>query len=200
LQNQQSWGSPRYGGAGKIQSWPAPSLDVIANREARKRMKHFWIVLASLCVLGLLGGSVCGQTAEIKSFGAKLYSIKEISHFSMDDQRFAALTDAQKRSLIESRDDLIALLRAIQNNGDVRTYASPEMVQKYKNSIALAASIIEPETSILAAGVSDFALVDRQTIQLSFFALLSSEGSIIVSEKAAVLKETDSGWRVAELK
>jgi hypothetical protein len=74
------------------------------------------------------------------------------------------------------------------------------MVQKYKNSIALAASIIEPETSILAAGVSDFALVDRQTIQLSFFALLSSEGSIIVSEKAAVLKETDSGWRVAELK
>jgi hypothetical protein len=163
-------------------------------------MKHHWIALASLCVLGLLSGSICGQTAEIKSFDVKLYSIKEISHFGIGDQRFAGLTDAQKRSLFESQDDLIALLRAIQNNHDVRTYASPEMVRKYKTSIALAASIIEPETEILAAGVSDFTLVDKQTIKLNFFALLSSEGNIIVSEKAAVLKETDSGWRVAELK
>lgn len=163
-------------------------------------MKHYWTVLARLCVLGILGGSLCGQTAELKSFDAKLYSIKEISHFSIDDQRFAALTDAQKRSLIESRDDLIALLQGIQDNRDVRTYATPEMVHKYKTSIALAASIIEPETSILAAGVSDFALVDKQTIKLNFFTLLSSEGNIIVSERAAVLRKTDSGWGVAEVK
>lgn len=163
-------------------------------------MKHYWIVLATLCVLGTLGESLCGQTAELKSFDTKLYTIKEISHFSIDDQRLAALTDVQKRSLIESRDDLIALLEAIQNNRDARTYALPEMVHKYKTSIALAASIIEPETSILAAGVSDFALIDNQTIKLNFFALLSSEGNIIVSEKTAVLRTTDSGWRVAEVK
>jgi hypothetical protein len=163
-------------------------------------MNHHWTVLARLCVLGVLGGSLCGQTADLKSFGTKIYSIKEISHFSIDDQRFAALTDAEKRSLIESRDDLIALLQGIQDNRDVRTYATPEMVRRHKTSAALAASILEPETSILAAGVSDFALVDKQTIKLNFFALVSSEGNIIVSERVAVLKKTDSGWGVAEVK
>jgi len=59
--------------------------------------------------------------------------------------------------------------------------------------------MIEPETSILAAGVSDFTLVGTRTIRLNFFAVVSSEGNIVVSEKTAVLKETDSGWRFAGL-
>jgi hypothetical protein len=159
-------------------------------------MKCRWVALATLCALSVLGRSASSQTTEEKSFEAKMYSIEAISHFGIDDHRFAALTDTQRRSLVESRNDLIAMLQAIQHKRDVTTYASREMVHKFETSTALAASIIDPETSILAAGVSDFALVDKGTIRLNFFALVSSEGNMIVSEKAAVLKETDSGWRV----
>ncbi len=160
-------------------------------------MKHRWMGIAAIIALALLGRSVCGQAAERESFEGKMYSIERVSHFGIDDDRFAALTDSQRRSLVEARNDLIAMFQAIQHNGDVTRYASPEMVAKYKTSTALAASLIEPETSILAAGVSNFALVGKGTIRLNFFAVLSSEGNIIISEKTAVLKEADSGWSVA---
>jgi len=162
-------------------------------------MKHKWMALAAIVALGLLAQSAYGQTSERESFETKMYSIEAISHFGVGDEKFAALTDAQKRGLIESRKDLIDMLQAIQHRRDVRRYATPEMVGKYKTSTALAASMIDPETSILAAGVSDFALVGTRTIRLNFFAVVSSEGNIVVSEKTAVLKETDSGWRFAGL-
>jgi len=159
-------------------------------------MKHCLVAVATLCALGALGRGADGQAAERKSFEREMYSLETISNFGVGDQRFAALTETQRKALIESRNDLIAMLQAIQHRRDATKYASPGMVQKYGTSIGLAASIIDPETSILAAGVSDFAFVDKETIRLNFFAVLSSEGNIVVSEKAAVLKETDSGWRV----
>ena len=155
--------------------------------------------MASLCMLSILGRTTYGQTTERKSFEARIYSIEVISHFGVNDEKFAALTDAQKRGVVEARNDLMDILQAIEHRRDVTRYATPEMVGKYKTSTALAASMIDPETSILAAGVSDFALAGTRTIRLNFFAVVSSEGSIVVSEKTAVLKETDSGWRFAGL-
>jgi hypothetical protein len=162
-------------------------------------MRNRWVALASLCIVGVLGPTMCGQTAERKSFEERIYSIEAISHFDVSDERFAALSNAQKRGLAEARNDLMDMLQAIEHRRDVTRYATPEMVGKYKTSAALAASMIDPETSILAAGISDFALVGTRTIRLNFFAVVSSEGNIVVSEKTAVLKETDSGWRFAGL-
>jgi hypothetical protein len=137
---------------------------------------------------------------DLKSFEAKMYSIEDIHHFALGPERFASLTEAQKRSLVESRNDFIALEEAIEYGGDVTKYVSPEMVRKYGTSTALVASMIAPETSILAAGVSECAFVDKGTIRLETFAVVFSEGYILVNEIAVVLKETDSGWRVAEFK
>jgi len=151
-------------------------------------MKHRWMVLTCACVLGVLGRGARGQTTEQKSFDAKMYSIEAIDHFGTGDEKYAALTDMQKRSLVEARNDLMDMLQAIQHKRDVTKYVSQGM--------ALVGSIIDPETSILAAGISEFDFVDKGAIRLKFFALVFSEGNIVVSEKAAVLKSTDSGWRV----
>jgi hypothetical protein len=160
-------------------------------------MKSCPLAIALLLAIGFLAGTTRGQTMERKSFEAKMYSIEAIDHFGVSDDKFAALTDVQKQGLVEARNDLIALLRAIQYRRDVTKFVTHEMVSKYRTSSALAASLIAPETSILAAGVSDFALVDKGIIKLNFFAMVSSEGDIVVSEKTAVLKDTDSGWRFA---
>ena len=162
-------------------------------------MKHGWLALASLCVLGVLGRAAHGQIAERQSFEAKLYSIEAISHFAVNDEKFAGLTEVQRRSLIEARNDLMGMMQAIQHRRDVTRYVTPEMVGKYKTSAALAASIMDAETSMLAAGVSDFSFVDAGTIKLNFFVVVSSEGNIVVSEKTAVLKQVDSAWRFARL-
>jgi hypothetical protein len=160
-------------------------------------MRHRWLLLAAIVGASLSAGSACAQTTEKKAFEGKMYSIETVSHFGIAADRFAAMTEAQRRSLVEARNDLMPMLQAIQHKRDVMRYASREMVGKYGTSAAIAASVIEAETSILAVGLSDFALVDKRTIKLNFFAVLSSEGNILVSEKTAVLKQTDSGWRVA---
>lgn len=162
-------------------------------------MKHCWIVVASLCLLSILDPNTYGQTAERKSFEAKIFSIEAISHFGVSDEKFAALTEVQRGSLIAARSNLMDMLQAIEHRRDVRRYATPEIVAKYKTSSALAASMIESEASILAAGVSDFSFAETGTIKLNFFAVVSSEGNIVVSEKTAVLKEVDSAWRFAGL-
>jgi hypothetical protein len=128
-----------------------------------------------------------------------MYSIEAISHFGVSDDKFAALTEVQRRSLIEARSNLMDMLQSIQHRRDVRRYVTPEMLGKYKTSAALAASVTDAETSLLAAGVSDFSLVDAGTIKLNFFAVVSSEGNIVVSEKTAVIKRVDSVWRFAGL-
>lgn len=162
-------------------------------------MKNRWLALASLCILGVLSRATYSQTMQRESFETKIYSIEAVSHFGVSDDKFAALTDAQKENLVDARNNLMNMLQAIEHRGDVTMYATPETVAKYKGSAPLAASIIDSETSILAAGVSDFTLVGTETIKLKFFALVSSEGSIVVSEKTAVLKKTSSGWRFATL-
>src|ERR1017187_2494323 len=163
------------------------------------KMKHGWLALASLCVLGVLGRAASGQTAERESFEARMYSIEAISHFGVSDEKFAALTEVQRRSLIEAPSNLMNMLQAIQHRRDVTRYVTPEMVGRYKTSAALAASIMDAETSMLAAGISDFSFVDAGTIKLNFFAVVSSEGNVVVSEKTAVLKQVDSTWRFARL-
>lgn len=151
------------------------------------------VAFLALCV----GQSTFGQTITKNSFETKMYSIEPISHFGLDDQRFAALTEAEKHNLLESRDDLIEMLSAIQMKRDAMQYVTSSMAHKYGTSTALAQSLVEPETSMLAAGISDFSLIDTRTIKLHFFVAAFSEGSIVVSEKSAVLNKAESGWRVA---
>ncbi len=162
-------------------------------------MKRRWVSVASLFMLSILGQGLYGQATERKSFEAKMYSIEEISHFGVSDEKFAAVTEAQRRSLIEARSDLMGMLQAIQRRRDVTRYVTPQMVGKYTTSAALAASIIEAETSMLAAGVSDFSFANARTVKLNFFVVVSSEGNIVVSEKTAVLTQVDSTWRFAGL-
>jgi len=162
-------------------------------------MKHVSKVLVVAWASLLLGHGAFSQTIGEKPFETKMFSIEAISHLGIDDHRFAALSDVQKRSLVEARNDLMDMLQAVEHRRDVTRYATPEMVGKYKTSNALAASMIEPETSILAAGVSDFSFVGTRTIRLHLFAVVSSEGNVVVSEKTAVLKEVDSSWRLAGL-
>ena len=155
--------------------------------------KVLLVVWASLW----LGHNAFSQTLSKKEFEAKMYSIEAISHFGLYPEKFASLSDSNKQNLLASRDDLMSLLRAIEQKRDALAFVTHDLAQKYHSSTELAASLVEQETSILAAGVTDFDLIDGGAIRLHFFAVISSEGTLTVSEKSAILKKSDSGWRVA---
>jgi hypothetical protein len=150
-------------------------------------------------VMLLLASAAIGQDASQGSFENKLYSISEFNHFGLDPQQFAALTDTDQKNLLAARDALIGLLRAIETNSSVSSFVSSELLKRYKNSADLVASLIEPETSIHAAGISDFTLGKHGEIHFHFFAVVFSEGNMAVSEKSATIQNSDRGWRVATI-
>jgi hypothetical protein len=156
-------------------------------------------------LLMLVWGVACfphvtfGQTIDKLSFEKKMYSVTPISNFGLDPERFAELSDSQKKDILSSRDVLVALMKAIETKSDISNYITPEMNKKYKSSTALAASIVDPETLIMAAGVTDFTFIAGGTdIQLHFFAVTFSEGTIAVSEKSAIVRKVGSNWRIAK--
>jgi hypothetical protein len=154
-------------------------------------------VLIFACTLLSLGSTAAAQGSPQDVFEDKLYSLSEIKHFNLDPQQFAALSDADKKNLLRARDTLVALFKAIEVNEPTLSYIAPELAKKYKDSAALAAVLIEPETSIHAIGVTEFKLLKQGEIRLTFFAVVFSEGTMAVSEKSAILKKIDSSWRVA---
>lgn len=159
-------------------------------------MRYRLGVVTSLCMASALAQTVYSQTTDRKSFEAKLFAMQTMNHFTVSDEKFAGLTDTQKTSLIDARNDLMDMLDSIEHRRDIKKYVAPDLIAKYKTSTSLAASFIDSETSIVAAGISDFSYVEPKTIKLHFFAVVSAEGDIVVSEKTAVLKEFDSMWRV----
>ena len=142
---------------------------------------------------------VLSQATSDGSFDAKLYSITQLDHFSVDPQRLAALTAEDKANLLASRDTLVGLLGAIKKKGPITPYVTTELSKKYRDSGAFAASVLEPETFLLAACVTNFTLNSQKEIKLDFFAITDSEGTITASETSATIKNEGNGWRVARI-
>lgn len=149
------------------------------------------------CTLLFLGSTAAAQGTSQEVFEDKLYSLTEIKHFNLDPQQFAALSDADKKNVLQARDTLVALFKAIERNKPALSYVTPELAKRYKDSASLAAGLIEPETSIHAIGVTEFKLLNEGEIRLGFFAVVFSEGTMAVSEKSAILKKIGSSWCVA---
>jgi hypothetical protein len=150
----------------------------------------------SSCLLFIVGCAFAQTTAN-GSFEAKLYSIAQLKHFSLDDRRFAALSETDKTNLLQCRSVLVNLFGALERQSHVLQYLAPELAAKYKTPDALAASLIEPETSVLAVGVGDFTLKKDGRVRLEFFAITDSEGTITASEMFATLRRVGSSWRVS---
>ena len=90
------------------------------------------------------------------------------------------------------------MFQAIEKGGETLKYVTPELARRYRNADALAGSIMDRETSIIAAGVTDFSFMNgRAGIRLQYFALIFSEGSLLVREKSASFRRSGGEWRVA---
>ena len=155
-------------------------------------------IVSCALLFALAPRSLC-QTKDDRSFDAKLYAITQLDHFAVDPQRLAALSEEDKANLLASREILISLLKAIKNNAPITPYVTTELSKKYKDSSAFAASVLEPETTLLAAGVTNFTMNSQTEIKLDFFAITDSEGTITASETSAVIKNEGQGWRVGRV-
>jgi hypothetical protein len=114
--------------------------------------------LSLLSSLLVLVSCAIAQATTKGSFEKEIYSIAQLKHFSLDDQRLAALSESDKTNVLQCRAVLVNLFRSLEQGSAVSQYLAPELTAKYRTPDALAAALIDPETSVLAVGVSDFTL------------------------------------------
>jgi hypothetical protein len=153
--------------------------------------------LSPVLSLLVLASCALAQTTASRSFEDKLYSIAQLRHFSLGDQRLAALSESDKANVLQCRAVLVELFRSLEKKSAVSQYLTPELAGKYKTPDALAAALTDPETSVLAIGVSDFTLEGDGQIRLQFFGIADSEGAITASEMFATLRRAGSSWQIS---
>jgi len=152
------------------------------------------LMLASLLLVGIRVEP--GEISEREAFDRKMYSVIPLHNFGTNPQQFASLDDGKKQSLLACRDVLLSLFRALDTNGDISKFLTPELSKKYRTG----ADFVDPETSLEEVGILDWDFVSRETeIQLRFVAIVYSEGNWIFSKNTAILKKSGSGWRISKL-
>lgn len=164
-------------------------------------MKEFLKILAILGVSVASAQATLGQATEQRSFEKRMYSVSQLSFFGSDPQEFAGLSVDDQRNLLQCRRVLMALLQDVETGADARKYLTKDLARTYETPTAFASSLVESETSLVAAGVTEFSVEpDRSQVNLHFFVVTFSEGNMYASEMTATLRKSASDWRISRLK
>lgn len=156
------------------------------------------VVMLGICVLSI--SQAAAQSSDRKSFATKIFSVSELSHFGIDQQRFNQLTASDKSNLLLARVVVIAFLRDIQSGGNVFQHIAPSLANKYNSRDEFVATVLAWETSLHAVGVTDFRFLHgKKEIQLDCFVVSTSEGTMVVNEMKVTLSKFASKWRIISI-
>lgn len=162
-------------------------------------MKRAEFIISCICVFVLANCGVAAGT-EKDSFDASVYGVAEISHFHSTPERFSGMTAAQRDGVVAAKIALTKFLTAIQSkDGKPRQYISKELAAKFPTKRQLAASLLDEETSIVAFLIEDFEISESNTeAKLRVAVISSSEGTMVITSKSAVLDEIGSDWKITK--
>jgi hypothetical protein len=157
-------------------------------------------VLCLLSLLTLTQGAVA-QSLSQERFEAKFYGVSEISRFGIDKERFDELTQSQREGVLQGKKVLFDVLKAIQDkNGRPNAYLADSLNKKYPTKQLFAQSVMDEETSLIALIVSDFSVdTEGHQVELAFSVVSSSEGTMVVNQKKALLQAVGSTWKLVRI-
>jgi hypothetical protein len=155
--------------------------------------------LLALCLVLGMGDRVAAQPGVPQAFHDRIFAVAPLGRFPTDSRAFSGLSPMDKHDVAACRDVLMGLLDSLQTGGDALQYLTPEFAGQYKTTGDVLTSLMAPVRSLMAAGITTFDFVDERTgIELRFFVLAQSEeGTLVVSQQAAVFRKVGSKWRVA---
>jgi hypothetical protein len=155
------------------------------------------------CLIALLW--VTTASAALDSTGAFSASFSEpirISGFGLDRQRIARLTASDRANLLAARFALGEFFRRLQNPAaDLKELTTVGYAHRFRDELDMRKTLIDPETSILEIGITDFRLrQNKSSVELRFYALVSSEGTLVANEGSADLIGEAGAWRIDKVK
>lgn len=154
-----------------------------------------------IMVVMMLSRSVFAQAMTQQSFESNFYALSQISYFGLDKTRYDSLTTAQRNSVLRARGVLLAVLKALQDReGRTAEYLTDSLNKEFPTKRSFAQSLLDDETSLIGLIVTDFAIDgNNKRIELTFSAIVSTEGTIITAKKKAVLVGIGSSWKLASI-
>jgi hypothetical protein len=171
------------------------NLLLISETRIPRGLQRFFIFISFLF---LFPGFVnAGEKNEVALYEKELFAPQVISNFGMGDERFRSLTAVQKRDLLEAKKTLISFLKATQvPDADLSRFLGRGLLAKYKSRHELLDKLLGQETEIHLAAITWFELGQDSALNLHYYVVLSSEGSLLLREDSAKLKKQGSYWEV----
>jgi hypothetical protein len=154
-----------------------------------------WIILLWATSAAIAGDSTAAFS---RSFAEPI----RVSGFGLDSRKVAELKAGDIASLEAAKSTLGQFFRKLMEPGaDLLGLTTAAYAHSYHDQMAMRKALIDPETSILEVGVTDFNLQQNgRSVELHFYALVSSEGMLAANEGSAELTAGAGAWRINKLK
>jgi len=144
----------------------------------------------------LCGCNACAQEPSAEAFSKELLEPIEISTISIQSERLTQLSPSQRASLARARTILGEFFRSLERiEGNPRQFMTDQYARQGDRQ-SIRRALVADETTVSQIRVNDFSLIGEDTLELSFYATVFSEGTYSVGEARATLRKVGEGWRV----
>ena len=75
----------------------------------------------------------------------------------------------------------------------------PELAKEKPTKLALSESLIPFESSILSIALSDFEFLRSDLLKLEYYAVVFTDGNLVIDEREAELRRFGAGWKVSKI-
>jgi hypothetical protein len=136
---------------------------------------------------------------EIEKFETRLFRPANISSLGGDRTQLARLDASQRADILAAKHVLVSMFSALERpTWNPKPFFSESLLVKFPTSGDLARSLVAPETVVLQVGITRFDVVQPGLkLELRFFVLAMSEGSLLVKDESASFVKSDTRWVIA---
>lgn len=123
-----------------------------------------------------------------------------ISPVGISQDRLARLTRTDISDLTSARHVLGEFFQRLESpSGNPLQLVTPQYAHEASSRLAMRTALIADETSVVEVGLTDFKFVKPDSLELRFYALVTTEGTFSVGEGKAELSKLGPTWKIAHV-
>jgi hypothetical protein len=158
-------------------------------------------LLRTLLQIGAVGFffALC-QAATPAAFEDQFFEPVRVSPLGVSPDILTRLTPEEMNDLTHARQVLGAFFRRLERpSGNPLELITPQYAHEKPNRLAIRKALIADETSVLEVGLTDFKVLNPNSLELRFYALITTEGTLAVGEGKAELNRLSGTWKIAHI-
>ncbi len=159
-------------------------------------------MLLSLGLVFCVAYSDIGLADELskEQFERLFYEPQTVGRLGIYAERFRSLGARKQKALLEARATLMGFFAATQAlDQDPREFLGGPLASKFKNRAQVGEALFGLETELLVASVIDFELPEQDSLELKYYVVVFSEGTMLLRQGQSRLKRVGASWKVVRI-